>query len=107
MAISLYIVAPDRRTSKPHPAREGHPGEIERVAVFKPGTLGTLHLDFYLPKGDLPGYGDQTVLQVLDSVRYGVQRILPPRPPYLPVLPVSMATAAISSPGSNGLARCS
>jgi hypothetical protein len=50
------------------PSSDG--GEIERVAVFKPGTLGTLHLDFYLPKGDLPAYGDQAVLQVLKSVRF-------------------------------------
>lgn len=50
------------------PASDG--GEIERVAVFKPGTLGTLQLDFYLPKGELPGYGDPAVRQVLDSVRF-------------------------------------
>ncbi len=66
------ITHPDERgfvkVDERMPSSDG--GEIERVAAFKPGTLGTLQLDFYLPKGELPAYGDQVVLQVLDSVRF-------------------------------------
>lgn len=50
------------------PSSDG--GQIDRVAVFKPGTVGTLHLDFYLPVGDMPAYGDPTLRGVLDTVRF-------------------------------------
>jgi hypothetical protein len=57
------VLVPERM-----PSSDG--GEIQRVAVFKPGKLGLLHLDFYLPVGEMPAYMDPTVLQVLDSVRF-------------------------------------
>lgn len=50
------------------PSSDG--GQIDRVAVFKPGTQGTLHLDFYLPAGEMPAYGDPMLRGVLDSVRF-------------------------------------
>lgn len=41
-----------------------------RLAVFKPGKLGVVHLDFYLGNGTRPVYTEAIVLNALDSFAF-------------------------------------
>jgi len=54
------------------PSSDG--GEIRRIALFKPGRLGVLHLDFYLPVDEsrVEPLADPAIRQVVETLRFDV-----------------------------------
>ena len=82
------------------PSRDG--GQIRRVAVFKPGKLGILHLDFYLPMSDMPVTADPIVLKVLDSVHFAPGYEMRDLAPRVPILQRNREDGGAQEPASRG-----
>lgn len=50
------------------PSSDG--GDLRRLAVFRPGVEGVVHIDFYLPPGSMPAWVEPQVRALLDSFHF-------------------------------------